>query len=102
CWSRTSFRFIRSIPDNGGCGKHWESRTRTRGRATCAESWRSTAEKSTFFFRVRAAAEKFLLRRSIAAVVMIPGRLAKGWLRFSVREGISLAAYWRARAQARQ
>src|SRR4051812_31863108 len=102
CWSRARLRFTRWTRDNGVLGKRLAFRTRTHGLAICVDGWRSAAERSTSFCRRRVAVERFRLRRSIAAPAMIPGRLAKAWLRSSVHEEISLTVCWPAQAQARQ
>ena len=101
CWclSPVSFRCTQ-FPDSGVRGKRWAFRTRTRGHATCAGSWKFTAENSMSFFPARVAAGKFLLHRSIAAPVTIPGPSAKGWSRSSAHAGISSMACWQDRAQA--
>ena len=94
-------RCIPWTPDNGVRGRRWAFRTRTRGRVICADGWKFTAARSMFFFPARVAAEKFRRHRSIAAPATIPGPSVKGWLRSSVRAGISSTVCWPDQARER-
>ncbi len=87
------FNGLRTMASAANLGNPAPEPVAARSARTAGGSRRRDQRLSS---RTRVAAEKFRLHRSIAAPVTIPGRLAKGWLRSLVREGISSVACWQA------